>query len=135
MVELIELKTCLHYVYQGTILCACGKQNRPDQEMIRRIKAAFQNFKASHFRTSLITARGYKHGSDFWQGHHHKSKDALLGTKKGGRKFTSIWDKCRNDETYMESQLAIGWSNAWVRCLDHAAQIDISPQSATRTKK
>ena len=47
-VELIELKTskiqcpsCLHYFFKGTILRARGKHIRPDQEMIRRIKAAF----------------------------------------------------------------------------------------------
>ena len=52
-VELIELKTsriqcpsCLHCVFRGTIICACGKHMRPDQEMIRRIKAAFEILKA-----------------------------------------------------------------------------------------
>ena len=79
-VELIELKTsriqcpsCLHYVFKGTILCACGKHVRPDQEMIRRIKAAFP---------SVVTARGYKHGPNFCQEHHHKAKDALRSTKR-----------------------------------------------------
>ena len=47
-VELIELKTsliqcpsCLHCVFQGTILCNCGKHMRPDLDMIRRIKSCF----------------------------------------------------------------------------------------------
>ena len=47
-VELIELQTsmiqcpsCLHYVFQGTILCRCGIHIRPDLHMMRRIKAAF----------------------------------------------------------------------------------------------
>ena len=67
-VELIELKTsriqcpsCLHNVFKGTIICACGKHIRPDQEMIRRIKAALEILKAPYFRRSVVTARGYKH--------------------------------------------------------------------------
>ena len=118
-VELIELKTssiqcpsCLHYVFKGTILCACGKHMRPDQEMIRRVKAPFEILKAPYFRTSVVTARGYKHGPNLWQEHHHKAKDALRGTKKGEREFTSIWDRWQNDETYRKSQLAINWSDA-----------------------
>ena len=46
-VEIIELKisriqcpSCLHYFFKGTIICSYGKHIRPDQEMIRRIKAA-----------------------------------------------------------------------------------------------
>ena len=37
-VELIELKkspiqcpSCFHYVFEGTLLCKCGKQIKPDQ--------------------------------------------------------------------------------------------------------
>ena len=65
--ELIELKTsriqcpsCLHYVFKGTLLCRCGRHKRPDLDMTRRIKAAFENFKAPYFRTS---ARGCQFGS------------------------------------------------------------------------
>ena len=54
----------------------------------------------------------------------HKAKDAQRDTKKGGRNFTSIRDRGQNDETHRESHLAIGWSDAWVRYLDHIAQID-----------
>ena len=35
-----------------------------------------------------------------------------------------------NDATYRESQLAIGWSDAWVRYLDHVAQVDISHKAS-----
>ena len=54
-VELIELEksmiqcpSCLHYVFKGTILCRCGKHIRPDLDMIRRIKAAFEILKAPY---------------------------------------------------------------------------------------
>ena len=52
--ELIELKTsriqcpsCLHYVFKGTIICSFGKYIRPDQELIRRIKAAFYSYQST----------------------------------------------------------------------------------------
>ena len=97
--------------------------------MIQRIKAALEKLKASYFRTSVVTARGYKHGPDLQQEHHHEAKDALRCMKKGGRTFTSIWDRSQNDETSGESQLAIGWSDAWLRYLDHITQIDISHEA------
>ena len=131
--ELIELKTsriqcpsCLHYVFKGTMICACGKHIRPNQEMTRRIKTAFEILTAPYFRASFLTPRGYKHGPNLWQEHHHKPKGALRGTRKNRRTLTSIWDRWQNDTTYRKSQLDIGWSDAWVRYLDHIAQIDIS---------
>ena len=58
-VELIELRTseihqcpsCGHAVFKETILCTCGKHIRPNQEMIQRIRAAFQ------FSKHLLSAR------------------------------------------------------------------------------
>ena len=64
-VQLLGLKTsriqcpsCLHYVFKGTLLCRCGGHIRPDQEMTRRIKAAFEKFKAPCFRASFVVSRG-----------------------------------------------------------------------------
>ena len=118
-VELIELKTsmvqcpsCSHNVLKGTILCRCGKHIRPDLDMMRRIKAAFEVLKAPCFRTSSIEARRYKHGPNLWEEHHHKTKDALRGCSKNKRHYTSIWDRWQNGETYRESQLVINWSDA-----------------------
>ena len=73
----------------------------------------------------MLTSRCYKHGPNLWQ-EHHKAKDALRGARKNKRIYTSIWDMWQNDATYREAQLAIGWSAAWVRYLDHIAQMDIS---------
>ena len=63
-VELIGLKTSriqcpsyLQYVFEETILCACSKHIRPDQEMTRRIKASFEIFKAPYFRASFVDSR------------------------------------------------------------------------------
>ena len=61
-----------------------------------------------------------------WQEHHHKAKDAPRGCSKNKRQYTSIWDRWQYDETYREFQLAIYWTDAWVRYLDHIAKIDIS---------
>ena len=124
-VELTELKTS-NYVFKGAILCACGKHIRPDQEMIRRIRAVFEILKAPYFRTSVVIARSYKHGPNLWQEHHHKSKRRTTGYEKGRMKIYVDLERWKTDMTYGESQLAIGWSDAWGRYLDQIAQIDIS---------
>ena len=100
--SLIQCPSCLHHVFQRTIICACG----PDLEMMRRINAAFETLKAPCFRTSAITARRCKYGPNLWREHHHKAKDASRGATKGRREFTSIWNRWQNDETYRKSQLA-----------------------------
>ena len=63
-VELIELKksriqcpSCLHYAFTGAILCHSGKHTRPDLEMMRRMKVAFEILLAQYFRTSACSAR------------------------------------------------------------------------------
>ena len=69
-----------------------AKHVRPDQEMIRRIKTAFEVLKALCFRTSAINARRkYKRGPNLWQEHHCKAKDAQRGCAKSNRECTSIW--------------------------------------------
>ena len=141
-VELFELKTsriqcpsCLHYVFRGTIFWACDKHIRPDLDMMRRIKAAFGILKALHFRTSVLTSMGYKHGPNLWQAHPHRAKDALRGCSKSKSLFMSIWDRWQNDEIYTKSQLDIGWSDAWVRYLYHIAQIDIFHKASQEQRR
>ena len=140
-VELIELKnsriqcpSCLHHVFKASILCACGKHIRPDQEMIRRIKAAFEILRAPYIRASVLNSRGFKHGPDSRLEHHHKANDALHGCSKKTRQYASILDRWQNDKTYRESHFASGWSDASVRYLDHIAQIDIS-QKGTQEQR
>ena len=96
--------------------------------MIRRIKAAFEILKAPYFRTSMVTARGYRHGPTYGR-YTITGKKRTTGTEKGGREVTSIWDRWENDEIYRKSQLDTGWSDAWVRYLDHIEQIDISHEA------
>ena len=66
-VELIELKTstihcpsCHHYVFEGTLLCNCGKLLELDPDAINRSKEAFEILKP--FRASPISTRGAKCG-------------------------------------------------------------------------
>ena len=112
---------------KGTIVCVCGKVIRPNQEMIQRVRTAFDIIKTPHFRASHLTSRGRKHGPQLWQKHHHKAKDAPQGTRKDIGTYTSIWDRWQNDTTYRKSQQDVGWSDAWVRYLNHIAQIDTIP--------
>ena len=66
-VELIQLKKssiqctpCLHYISAGTLICKCGKLMKPDQDVMNRIKEAFEILKAPHNHTSPIVTRGRK---------------------------------------------------------------------------
>ena len=98
---------------------------RPKQDVMNRIKEAFEILKAPCYRTSMIVTRGSKCGPNPWQQDHHKARDALRSATKGGRAFTSIWDRWQNYEIYRKSQLAHNWSDAWVRYLDHIVHFNI----------
>ena len=88
-VELIELKTsqmqcasCLHCVFKGTILCACGRHIEPAQEMIRLFKAAFGILKAPLLPCVCGYCKGLQTRPELIAGtHHHKAEDALRGMK------------------------------------------------------
>ena len=48
-VELIELKkssiqcpSCIHHVFEGTLLCICGKLMKPDQDVMNQTNEAFE---------------------------------------------------------------------------------------------
>ena len=76
------MPSCLHYVFKGTILCRCGKHIRPDLDMMRRIKAAFEVLKAPCFRTSAINARGYKHALIYGRNTTTKQKTHYVVVRK-----------------------------------------------------
>ena len=112
-VELIELKkssiqcpSCLHYVFEGTLICEGGKLMLSDQDVMNRIKEASKIQKAPHYRTSMNVTRGSKCGPNPWQQHHYKARDALRSATKGERTLTSIWDRWQNNEIYRKIQLA-----------------------------
>ena len=104
-VELIELKksrvqcpSCLQHVFEGTNICSCGKLIKSNQEMIQRIRKAFEVLKTPFFRAPHPNSRGYQHGSQLWQQQHHKANDALrAATRKKDRTFVHMWDRWEND--------------------------------------
>ena len=104
-VELIELKksrvqcpSCLHDVFEGTIVCSCGKHVRSNQEVIDRIRKAFDILKTLFFRASRPNSRDYTHGYQLWQQHHFKANDALrAAARKKNRTFTNVWNRWEND--------------------------------------
>ena len=68
--ELIDMKnsriqcpSCLHHVFERTIVCLCGKHIKSNKEMIQRIRKAFDILQTPFFRASLPNSRGYKFGS------------------------------------------------------------------------
>ena len=97
-VELIELKksrvqcpSCLHHAFEGTNICSCGKHIKSNQEMIERIRKAFEVLKTPFFRAPHPNSRGCQHGSQLWQQHHHKANDALrAATRKKDRTLVHI---------------------------------------------
>ena len=121
-VELIELmkssiqcSSCLHHVFDGTLLCKCGKLMKPDQDVMNWIEEAFEILKAPCYRTCMIVTRSGKCGPNPWQQNHHMARDALRSATKDEKTFTSIWDRWQNDD----------WSDAWVRYLDHIVHFNI----------
>ena len=109
--HLIELKkngvqcpSCLHYVFEGTIVCSCGKHIRSNQRL--------DILKTHCFRASRPNSRAYKHGYQLSQQHHDEAVDAMrAATKKRGRTFTNIWDRGHNDCQQRKSDIATGWND------------------------
>ena len=106
-VELIELKksrvqcpSCLHYVFGRTITCSCGKHIRSNQEVIQRIKKAFEVLKCLSF-VHLIRLQAW---TLQWQQHQHKAHDALRrATRKKDRTYNNVWDRWEKDLEYRKS--------------------------------
>ena len=89
--SIVQCPSCLHYVFEGTIVCSCGKHIRCNQEMIQRIRKAFEVFSTPFLRASHPNSKSYKHGSQLWQRHHHKASDALrAATRKKYRTLVNM---------------------------------------------
>ena len=102
--------------------------------MTRRIKTAFEILTSTLLPCVFPYSKRVQTRTQFVAGTPPQAKRRTARYEKeqkniyvdNKRTFTSIWDRWQNDATYRKSQLDIGWSDAWVRYLDHAAQIDIS---------
>ena len=116
---MIQCPSCLHFAFEGTFLCTCGKLLELDPDAINRIKEAFGFV---HLQSLQEVP---KCGPSPWQWHHHKARIEFRGATKGERGFTSIWDRLQNDAAYRQSQLVHKLSDAWVRYFDHIVQFSI----------
>ena len=63
-VELIDLKnssiqcpSCLRHVFEGTLIGMCGKLIRPNKDVMKLIKEAFEALKAPYCRASSIVTK------------------------------------------------------------------------------
>ena len=127
----IQCPSCPHHVFEGTLICKFGKLTRPDQEVMNRIKEAFEMPKAPYYHTSTIAVAATSP-----QGSRRIAEDIRKLIRRV--KFTQavarhadIRDKIlrsrwQNDETHRKSQLAHNWSDAWVRYLDHIVHFNIN---------
>ena len=137
--ELIELRqtsapiqcpSCLKRVLEGLNVCLCGVWLRPNQDTMNRIKARFEALIAPYCGATL-QSRGRKLGHN--QGHkdHTKAADAKRGAKKPGD-HPSILSRWQNDEIYRASQVAIGWTETYVKYLDYLTTVDIKHDAPHR---
>ena len=138
-VGFIELKkksrtqcpSCLHQVFKRTIICSCGKLVKPDQKMIRRIKKAFEIL---YFWTSMFTSRGFNHGPNSWQEHHSKATDAQRGCSTKGKSINRYGIDGRTTQVCRKSQVAVGWSDAFVRYSDTISAINESHHATQKQR-
>ena len=76
------------------------------------------------------TSRGAKHGMSEEQCDHCKAVDCLRKAKKD--QFGSILERFYKQDSYRESQMAIGWTEEKCRCLD---QLALEDKSCTATRR
>ena len=58
----------------------------------------------------------------------------MMSKIKRKKAYTSILDRFQRDETFHESHLAHGWTEAWCKYLDRIANIDISHQASSEQR-
>ena len=71
--------------------------------------SVLQLLKTPYYRTRDVISRGKKSGHNPWQQEYHKAMDAKRGALKRG-KYTSVLDRWQNDEVFIESPVAHGWT-------------------------
>ena len=99
---------------------------------MNRIKARFEALITPYYGATL-QSRGRKLGHN--QGHkdHAKAADAQRGAKKPGD-HPSILSRWQNDEIYRASQVAIGWTETYVKYLDNLTTVDIKHDAPHRQR-
>ena len=101
----------------GLKICLCGIWLRPNQSTM-------------DWRPFVKWEKGHI----WWQMDRLRAVDAKRGAAKR-REYTSFMDRWKNDEIYWVSQLAHGWTEMWVKCLDHMSKIDINHDAPNRQRQ
>ena len=133
-VELSELKksrvqcpSCLHHVFEGTNICSCGTLIKSNQEMIQRIRKSFEVLKTPFLSCISSEFGRLRAWISLVATASSQSKRCAASCFKEERQ-----NLCRN-MGFMgkrsEKKKAIDWNDAFVRYLDHIAQIDTSHEA------
>ena len=140
--ELIELRqasatvqclSCLKHVPEGLNMFLCGFWLRPNQDTMNRIKARFEASTAPYYRATF-QSRGRKNGHNQWRKDHGRAVDAKRGAMKRGD-HPSILSRWQNDEIYRASQVAIGWTETYVKYLDSTTSPRLTSSTTRLTAK
>ena len=114
-------------------MCPCVVRLRPNEDTMDRTRATFAALKTPCCRAAVTLSRGKKHGHNQWQMDHAKAVDVKRGVRRRGR-HTSVLSRWQNDETYRASQLAIGWTETYVKYLDYISTVDIKYEACCRQR-
>ena len=140
--ELIELRQAsstiqcpsfLKHVPEGLNMCLCGFWLRPNQDVMNRIKARFEALTAPYYRATF-QLRGRKNGHNQWRKDHARAVDAKRGAMKRGD-HPLILSTLQNDEIYRTSQVAIGWTETYVKYLDSITSPRLTSSTTRLTAK
>ena len=82
----------------------------------------------SVLRTAVTLSRGKKHGHNQWHKDHAKR-----GARRRGNHI-SVLSRWQNDEIFRASQVAIGWTETYVKYLDFVSTVDIKHEAPYRER-
>ena len=126
----IQCSSCLKHVPERLNMCQCGVWLRPNQSTMDRIRAAFAALKTPYYRMDVTLSRGKKCGHNLWRMDHLKAME-----QRKSREYISKMDRWQHDEIFRASQLAHGWTETWVKYLDHISEIGISHNALFRQRQ
>ena len=140
--ELIELRQAsatihcpsfLKHVPEGLNMCLCGFWLRPNQDTMNRIEARFEAL-ATPYDRATFQSRGRKNGHNQLHEDHARAVDAKRGAMKRGD-HPSILSRWQNDEKNRASQVAIGWTETYVKYFDSTTSPRLTSSTTRLTAK
>ena len=121
----MQCHSCLKHLPPRFRFCGCGVCLRPDEDATNGVRARFQALMVPYCLARVNRSRGKKHGNSQGQKDHWKAIDARYGARKHDN-HPSILSRWQTDEQHRYSQLTMGWTESYWRCLDYLTTIDIS---------